>query len=253
MKPSNTSSTPGVDLGLYLRSGVYFTGMILSTLVICPLMLLAYAAPFELRYGLAQRWVRFNLWSLKLICRLDYQVEGMEHIPERNGVILCKHQSAWETIALQAIFPPLTFILKKELLNIPFWGWAMRTQEPIAIDRSARSAALKQVLKDGAARLASGRWVVIFPEGTRVAPGQRGKYNGSGATLAHRAGCPVVPVAHNAGEFWGRRAFLKHPGTIQVRIGPPLDAASLPAAEVNRVAEDWIEAQMTALSSPRPD
>lgn len=226
--------------------------MVASTLVICPAMLLCFAFPFPTRYGLAQLWVRFNLWTLKTICKLDYRVSGRENIPDSNGVILCKHQSAWETIALQAIFPPVAFILKKELLNIPFWGWAMRTQDPIAIDRSARSAALKQVLRDGAARLAAGRWVVIFPEGTRVAPGQRGKYNGSGATLAHRAGCPVVPVAHNAGEFWRRKAFLKHPGTIQVRIGAPIDAKNLPAAEVSRMAEEWIEQQMQEISGPAP-
>jgi 1-acyl-sn-glycerol-3-phosphate acyltransferase len=249
MKPSNTSFTPGPDLGLYLRSAAYFAGMVASTLVICPVMVLFFAFPFSTRYWLAQLWVRFNLWTLKTLCKLDYQVSGRENIPQTNGVILCKHQSAWETIALQAIFPPVVFILKKELLNIPFWGWAMRTQEPIAIDRSARSAALKQVLKDGIARLAAGRWVVIFPEGTRVAPGQRGRYNASGATLAHRAGCPVVPVAHNAGAFWRRRAFLKHPGTIQVRIGKPIDAATLPAAEVSRMAEQWIEQQVAEISS----
>lgn len=252
MKQSNTSSSPAVDPGLVVRSALYFAGQVISTLVICPLMVLAFAAPFRVRYGLAQQWVRFNLWTLKILCRLDYEVTGRENIPAANGVILCKHQSAWETIAMQAIFPPVTFILKKELLNIPFWGWAMRTQDPIAIDRAERSAALKQVLRDGAARLAAGRWVLIFPEGTRVAPGQRGRYHGSGAALAHRAGCPVVPVAHNAGEFWRRRAFLKHPGTIQVRVGPPIDAAAFPAADVNAMAEDWIEGQMAEISRTLP-
>lgn len=253
MKPFNSSSLRRIDLPLYLRSAAHFAGMVVSTLVICPLTLLSFAFPFTTRYGLAQQWVHFNLWTLKIFCNLDYHVSGIENIPQANGVILCKHQSAWETIALQAIFPPVVFILKRELLDIPFWGWAMRTQEPIAIDRSARAAALKQVLRDGATRLADGRWVVIFPEGTRMAPGQRGRYNGSGATLAHRAGCPVVPVAHNAGAYWGRKAFLKHPGTIQVRIGTPIDTASQSANDITRMAEDWIEQQMTEISRRVPN
>jgi 1-acyl-sn-glycerol-3-phosphate acyltransferase len=174
-------------------------------------------------------------------------VRGQENIPSENGVILCKHQSAWETIALQAIFPPLVFILKRELLRIPIWGWAMAALEPIAINRKAKSAALKQVLNDGEARLKAGRWVVIFPEGTRIAPGQKGRYNASGGMLAHRAGCPVVPVAHNAGEFWGRNAFLKYPGMIQVRIGPAIDAGQFSASEINRQAEEWIESQMAVI------
>lgn len=253
MKPPNTSSSPETDLGLYLRSTVFFLGMVLSTCIVSPLILLARPFSFDTRYGFAQYWVRFNLWMLKKVCRLNFEVKGFENIPPENGLILCKHQSAWETIALQAIFPPVVFILKRELLRIPFWGWAMAALDPIAIDRKARSAALKQVLRDGEARLKAGRWVVIFPEGTRIAPGQKGRYNASGGMLAQRVGCPVVPVAHNAGEFWKRRGFLKHPGTIQVRIGAAIDPTQHDAAEINRQVEQWIEMQMAEISRPHSE
>ncbi|QJD29718.1 lysophospholipid acyltransferase family protein [Methylococcus geothermalis] len=246
MQPHKISSS--AKLEIILRSAVFFTGMILSTFVISPCMIAARPFAFRVRWALANRWVRFNLWMLKTVCRLDFQVQGRENIPAQPGVILCKHQSAWETIALQVIFPPLVFILKQELLRLPVWGWAMATLKPIAINRAHKTAALKQVLNDGVKRLREGLWVVVFPEGTRVAPGKKGHYGASGAMLAHRAGCPVVPVAHNAGEYWSRRAFLKYPGTIQVRIGPPIDATKFDAAEITAQAERWIEAQMQEIS-----
>ena len=236
-------------LFLYFRSSLYLTGQVASTLLLGPVMLLMWPFSFQTRYATANVWVRFNLWLLRTVCGLTYRVTGQEHIPSsQSGLILCKHQSAFETIALQAIFPPVVFILKQELLRIPVWGWAMATLEPIAIDRKAKSQALKQVLRDGVARIQAGRWVVLFPEGTRVAPGQRGQYGASGGMLAQRAKCPVVPVAHNAGEFWGRNGFLKFPGVIDICIGPPLDGASMSTAEINREAESWIERQMARIS-----
>jgi 1-acyl-sn-glycerol-3-phosphate acyltransferase len=235
-----------------LRSALYFLGQVVSTLLLGPVLIAAYPLGFETRYAIANLWVRFNLWLLETVCGLKYEVHGLENIPERSGVILCKHQSAWETLALQALFPTLVFILKRELLRIPVWGWAMATLEPIAINRQAKSAAMKQILRDGEKRLKNGRWVVIFPEGTRVAPGQKGRYGTSGGILAHRTGCPVVPVAHNAGEYWARRAFLKFPGVIQVRIGPPIDATALSSAEINQRAEQWIEDQMSTISGCGP-
>ncbi|MEY4193786.1 MAG: hypothetical protein RLZZ226_154 [Pseudomonadota bacterium] len=234
-------------LDLYLRSSLFTVSQILSTLLIGPVMVLARPLDFRVRYGLANAWVRYNLAVLHRVCRLDYTVEGQANIPQHNGVILCKHQSAWETLALQLIFPPLSFILKQELLKIPVWGWAMATQEPIAIDRSARTAAIKQILRDGDTRLKQGRWVVIFPEGTRMAPGQTGQYNASGAMLAVRAGCPVIPVAHNAGLFWARNGFLKRPGTIRLRIGPVIQPVGQTPAEIMRQVENWIESAQREL------
>lgn len=250
MKQPSISSiaTPSI----YFRSAVFFLGQLISTLILGPAMLLMKPFRFELRYGTANLWVRFNLWLLEVVCGLTYEVVGLENIPARSGLIFCKHQSAFETIVLQAIFPPVVFILKQELLKIPVWGWAMATLEPIAIDRQAKSQAMKQILRDGEARIAAGRWVVLFPEGTRVAPGQRGRYGSSGGLLAHRAGCPVVPVAHNAGEYWTKNGFLKFPGVIQVRIGSALEGAELGAADINSRAEEWIETQMAEITGFGP-
>ncbi|MDD1650273.1 MAG: 1-acyl-sn-glycerol-3-phosphate acyltransferase [Methylococcaceae bacterium] len=243
-------ATPNV----ILRSAIYLTGQVLSTLLLGPVMVLLRPFRFETRYAAANVWVRFNLWVLGRVCGLTYNVEGIEHIPrEQSGLIYCKHQSAFETLALQVIFPPVVFILKRELLRIPFWGWAMATLEPIAIDRQAKSQALKQILREGEDRIKAGRWVVLFPEGTRVAPGHKGNYGSSGGMLAHRAGCPVLPVAHNAGEYWAKNGFLKHPGVIRVLIGPALDGAQLSAAEINRQAEGWIEARMAEITGLGPN
>ncbi len=239
-------------LSVYFRSAIFFAGQFLATLSIAPLMLLMKPFRFETRYATANLWVRFCLWLLRTVCGLAYEVRGLENIPERNGVIVCKHQSAFETIALQAIFPPVVFVLKQELLRIPIWGWAMATQEPIAIDRQAKSQALKQILREGEKRIEQGRWVVLFPEGTRVSPGHKGRYGSSGGVLGHRASCPVVPVAHNAGEYWTKNGFLKFPGTIQVRIGPPIDATHLGSSEINQIAEQWIESQMAEITGFGP-
>jgi len=186
--------------------------------------------------------------GLNVICKLDFQVIGSENI-KGNGIIFCKHQSAWETFALQVMFPEQCWVLKKELLWIPLFGWALALTQPIAIDRSKKSKSFRQIIKQGTQRLKSGRWVVIFPEGTRTAPGERKKYMVGGALLAEKSGYPVIPVAHNAGEFWKRNAFIKYPGTIQVRIGEMIDSKSISARELNQKAENWIEGQMEKISN----
>ena len=242
-QPNN--SLPFGKLELIVRSTLYFILATLSTLIIAPLMLCCFLAPFRIRYRLANWWVLFNLWQLNLTCQINHHIKGAENIPnDECGIIFCKHQSAWETIALQSIFPPQVFILKRELLRLPFFGWALATCDPIAIDRQSQSEALRQLIKQGKERLNSGRWVVVFPEGTRTAPGEKRKYSGGGAILAQKSGCRVVPVAHNAGKFWGRNSFLKYPGTIEVRIGPPIETEGRRASEINHEAADWIEQQM---------
>jgi 1-acyl-sn-glycerol-3-phosphate acyltransferase len=161
--------------------------------------------------------------------------------------VLSKHQSAWETLAFQEIFPPFVFILKRELLWIPLFGWGLALLKPIAIDRDAGRRALDQVVSQGRARLEQGIWVVVFPEGTRVAPGHRRRYKSGGAALAAETGYPVVPVAHNAGVFWPKRSFIKKPGTIRVVIGPPIPTKGKSADEVLDQAEEWIEQTMARL------
>jgi 1-acyl-sn-glycerol-3-phosphate acyltransferase len=187
----------------------------------------------------------FLLWHL---CGLRYRIIGAENIPKSPSIVLSKHQSAWETLAFQEIFPPQVWVLKKELLRIPFFGWGLAMTSPIAIDRSAKKKALEQIVDQGKDRLKQGFWIVVFPEGTRIPPGQRGKYRIGGAWLATHTNVPVVPVAHNAGEFWGRNSFVKHSGTITVSIGQPIDPTGMEAGELNAQVEAWIEAEMLRIS-----
>lgn len=228
----------------FLRSCLQFAGMVGFTAVWAILSMFTFLAPYRLRYRFIIQWCHFNIWWLKVTCNLDFEVKGLENIPAGNGVVMSKHQSTWEAMAMVKFFDPQTWVLKRELMRIPLFGWGLRLLEPIAIDRGGQSEAVRQMVSQGLERLKAGRWVVIYPEGTRVAPGQRVRYHPAGALLASRSGCPVVPVAHNAGSFWGRHRFIKRPGTIQVRIGPPIDPTGKKPKEINRLAEEWIEAQM---------
>ena len=228
---------------LGLRSFVFFLYQVLTLFIFAPLVLLSFPFPYSTRYSFASTWSKLVIKGLSVICKLNFQVSGAENI-KGNGIIFCKHQSAWETFALQVIFPEQCWVLKKELLWIPLFGWALALTQPIAINRSKKSKAFRQIIDQGTQRLESGRWVVIFPEGTRTAPGEKKKYMIGGALLAEKSGYPVIPVAHNAGEFWRKNAFIKYPGTIQVRIGEMIDSKSISPRELNQQAESWIEGQM---------
>ncbi len=231
------------------RSLLFMLGMAISTLIFAPLSVLTYPLPYRRRYRFITQWTRFNLWWLDLTCGLRYHVEGLEHVPTGPAVILSKHQSAFETLAFQRIFPPQVWLLKRELLWVPFFGWGLAMLEPIAIDRTSGRKALQQLLSDGKARLTDGRWIVIFPEGTRVAPGARGRYAPGGAMLAAHSGYPVVPVAHNAGEYWPRRGFIKRPGVIRIVIGPVIATQGRKAQDINAEAEAWIEAATARITT----
>ena len=204
---------------------------------------------WEMRFFGIRWWVNSVFFVLRVCCGLDFRVEGRENLPAQNGVLLVKHSSAWETIAQLVIFPRQTWVLKRELMWLPFFGWVLAVMRPIAIDRSARGAAVAQVIEHGSARLAEGFWVVVFPEGTRVPAGEQRRYGLSGALLASKTGAPIVPVAHNAGDFWPRRSWLKRPGTIRVVIGEPIDAAGREPREINADARAWIEATLERLAS----
>ena len=223
--------------------------MLLSTVVIAPLSLLTFPLPFVMRYRFIGLWTHFNLWWLERSCGLHYQVEGTENIPAGNAIVMAKHQSTWETLALQRIFGPQVWVLKRELLWVPLFGWGLALLEPIAIDRKAGRKAVRQVIHQGIQRLQAGRWVVIFPEGTRVAPGERKRYGVGGALLAAQSGYPVVPVAHNAGEFWRRHSFIKYPGVIRVVVGAPITSAGRPANEIIAEVEEWIESTMLKITN----
>ncbi len=236
---------PGVQ---WVLSLLYTTILFLDSVVWGFVICLFGWLPFRGRYAMARAWAHTNLWLAKSICGLDWRVDGRENIPREGAhVTMWKHTSAWETMAQMVVFPPQAWVLKREILWIPLVGWATWLMKCIAIDRGAGHRAVNQVLDQGRERLAAGIWVLIFPEGTRVAPGETRKYGLSGALLASHAGCKLVPVAHNAGEFWPRRGLLKKPGVVRVVIGPPVEAAGREPRELNAEVQAWIEGTMAEL------
>lgn len=243
-------------LWLGTRATVFWVGFALSTLLAGLLTPLAWLFPLKYRYPATTLWNRFNLWWLKVTCGVNYQVWGRENIPTDSAfIIMSNHQSTWETFALTHIFPQhLSWVLKRELLKIPFFGWGLRLIKPIAIDRGAGRAAVKQLSHQGKALLEEGISIVIFPEGTRVKPGESLPYKIGGAILASHSGFPVVPVAHNAGASWPRHAWIKQPGIITVSIGPAFSSKGLKADAINQRVQDWIEAEKLRLPpvSPQP-
>ena len=223
---------------LWLRSLAFWVVFPLSIFIYVVLLLLAFPASHARRWALVQTWVRFVLWWLKVTCRLTHEVQGTEHIGEDAAIVFSKHQSTWETVALQAIFPRQVWVAKKELMSIPIFGWGLALMKCIAIKRGSGRAAIAQLVSQGTARLNEGIWVVIFPEGTRIPAGQKGRYRIGGAVLAEQSGYPIVPVAHNAGEYWPRRSFLKRPGIIHVRIGAPIHRDAKTAQQIRDQAAE---------------
>jgi 1-acyl-sn-glycerol-3-phosphate acyltransferase len=232
---------------LVIRSLIFLLLQIIITPVFAMLALSSFPFNRLTRYRIICQWAKMMLPILRVVCGIRHQVKGIENLPKQPCVILCKHQSAWETLALQEVFPPQVWVLKRELLWIPFFGWALALTSPIAIKRSDGKGAMKQLLKQGKERLSQGFCVVIFPEGTRIPYGQRGKYKIGGALLAASSGVPVIPVAHNAGRLWGRNAFSKHPGLITMSIGKPIESKGLKAEEINARVEMWIENEIQNL------
>ena len=225
--------------------------VILLTIPFGVLVALAIIFPMKIRYAIIAAWRAGFMGLCASVLNIRYRVLGRENLPAQPSIILAKHQSAWETVGLQEIFPPLVFVLKNALLRIPFFGWGLAAMKMISIDRHAGKDALRQVVDQGRDRLQAGFWVVIFPEGTRVAPGQKRRYKPGGVHLAVQTGALLVPVAHDAGEVWGKNAFLKYPGLITVSIGPALDPTGRSEAELNALAEAWIEGEMQRLSPHR--
>jgi len=235
----------------FLRSVLFSAGMLVTVVAWGALVPLVAALPFARRYAFTRSWAIVNLRWLEWTCGVRYRVVGRENLPSGAVVVLSKHQSTWETLVFQELFPPLVWVMKRELLWVPFFGWGLAMGRPIAIDRGAGRRAMEQMLKQGKERLDDGLWVVTFPEGTRMRPGERGRYRPGGALLAVQAGVPVLPVAHNAGELWGKRQFLKYPGIITVAIGPAIDTTGREPAAVLGDAEQWIEDALIGIISPR--
>jgi 1-acyl-sn-glycerol-3-phosphate acyltransferase len=240
----STKKLPGT-ISMFIRSLLFFIVVPLFTSVWSLICVMVFPLPLRMRNEVVMVWTRSVVWLLKIICCIDYHVEGQENIPkDRNGVIMSKHQSAWETFYLPAQFKQTAIILKRELYWVPFFGWGMAVTDPIAINRKDTASAMTQIINKGKDCLQKGRWVLVFPEGTRIAPGQVGKYRMGGARLAVETGAPVVPVAHNAGRFWFRRKFIKRPGTIQVVFGPVIETKGKTAEKVIEETKTWIENTM---------
>ena len=226
----------------WLRSFLFTTYMMVSACVFGLIMALALWAPYRVQFALARTWARWLLWMLRALCGLSFRVEGRERIPAGNHIVMSNHTSAWETIAQFVIFPPQVWVLKRELLWIPFVGWGLKRLRPIAIDRGAGHRAVTQVVEQGRRRLEDGLWVIVFPEGTRVVGGERRKYGVSGALLAIESGRLIVPLSHDAGTYWQRRGFLKRPGTIRVVIGEPISPAGKDPRQLTEEVRRAIEA-----------
>jgi len=238
-----------------IRSTVFMAWALLWSVLTAPLVV---GAALLLRgrwgYHAGKLWRLGIQFGVENMLGIRPKVIGLENMPKEPCVILSKHQSAWETMTIQDYVPKgayCVFVLKKELLRIPLMGWGLAAMKMISIDRAAGKNALDQVVVQGRERLQQGYYVIIFPEGTRVAPGQKKRYKPGGAYLATHVGCKVVPIAHNAGELWPRQAFLKKPGTVTISIGPAFDATGMTEAEVNQRTEEWIEGEMQRISPHR--
>ena len=241
-----------------IRSTLFMIYAIIWSVLSAPLVVIAgplLGGVWAYRFG--RVWRLGTQWGVENLLGIRPQVIGRENMPAEACVIMAKHQSAWETMTIQDCVPDdafCVFVLKQELLKVPFVGWGLAAMKMISIDRNAGKNALDQVVTQGRERLKQGYYVIIFPEGTRVAPGEKRRYKPGGAYLATHVGCKVVPIAHNAGEFWPRQAFLKKPGTVTISIGPAFDATGMSELEVNQRVEDWIEAEMRRISPHRyPD
>ena len=233
---------------IFIRSVLFFLSVIVATaaygIFVVPLIFIHYNSG----YDLARSWGKTVVWLAKHVCGIDYWVKGGENIPDYPCVSMAKHQSAWETVFILALLPRAVWIIKRELLWLPVVGWVLFALQSIAIDRKSGKRAVDQIVEQGRDRIGRGLWVSCFPEGTRVAPGQRGRYGSGGAWLAAKTGTPILPIAHNAGECWRRNAFLKYPGKVTVSIGPPIITTGREPAEVIADVENWIEAEMLTLT-----
>lgn len=234
-----------------LRAVAFLAGALPITAVFGILVPLGGLAGFRSAAWFASSYTSVMLvwveWSLGISC----EVEGWEHVPDKPVILMAKHQSAWETLFMESRFPAQCWIIKKELLWLPFVGWGLLAIRCIAIDRSTGTSAREQIVQQGARRLKEGMWVSIFPEGTRVAPGTAGRYGIGGALLATRTGTPILPIAHDAGEYWPRYAFRKRPGRVKVVIGPLIETAGRDVGSVNVEVQQWIEGQMRRISPHR--
>lgn len=235
-----------------IRTFIFYLCWFVITIVYSTLSLLTFFTPFWFRYKFITFYSILIINLAQYICGLTYEVRGLENLPKHPCIILSNHQSTWEALAFQKIFPLQTWVVKKQLLSIPFFGWAFALLKPIAIDRNKKSAAMEQLLQQGTEQLKQGRWLIIFPEGTRTEPGEHKKFSKGGAILAEKTQTPIIPVALNAGLFWGKHTFVIKPGKIIVSIGPMIETVNTIANEINLKAQTWIWESLKGQINEKP-
>ena len=233
---------------LFLRGTLFWVVFMPSVVVFSILLTISILFPIHMRIGMIKIWIRINLAWLKLACGLDYEVEGLENIPEHGFIVMSKHSSTWETIAIQLWFRPMVWVVKRELIWIPFFGWGLKALDAIAINRGTGRQAIRQLVEEGRQRMDQGRIVMLFPEGTRVMPGQYKPFKLGGAILAQKTGYAILPIAHNAGEFWPRHSWIKWPGKVKVVIGKPIDPADKKPDQIIAEVENWITSTCEQIS-----
>jgi 1-acyl-sn-glycerol-3-phosphate acyltransferase len=235
-----------------LRSLLFALYQMVVTAIYALLVLLSFWLPPLPRFRFITGWCLLNLIGARLICGIRHRVIGAENIPPRSEphLVMSKHSSTWETLSLNFLFPPLAFVAKKELLSIPFFGWAFTLASPITIDRKAGQDAMTQIVTQGRERLRQGFWIVVYPEGTRIRAGTRAHYKSGGARLAMALGIPIVPVAHNAGYLWPKGVLGKRTGTVTVSIGPPIRPEGNDMQRLIGEVESWIENEVARLGNP---
>lgn len=243
-----TKENPFATCLYAIRSTLFWIYWTSVTACLIPMVVIAMIAPKCYAYRLLRWWSPTTLYGLRFFCGVRFQIEGQENFTHGNGIVFCNHQSTWETMAMPMIAPEQTWVFKKQLLKIPVFGQGVQLLNPIVIDRSAGHAAVNQIIDQGTKILQGGRWIVLFPEGTRMPAGTVGKFKIGGAILAEKSHFPVIPIAHNAGHCWPRMKFIKRPGLVRVHIGKPIITKGKSADEINQEARDWIVSQVKSFT-----
>lgn len=247
----NMRASPLLKLWLGIRSTFFWLFFLPATLITAILVSAVFFAPLKVRLGFVKTWISFSLVLLHFFCGLKYQIEGMENIPDKGFILMSKHSSTWETIALQKFFDPMVWVVKRELTRIPVFGWALISVNAIALDRGTGRKAIKQLIKESKQHMDQGRILMLFPEGTRVLPMQYKPFKLGGAIVSHKTGYAVLPIAHNAGEFWPRHSWIKWPGTIRLVIGKPIEPEGKNPDQIIKEVGGWITTTCEQISDRR--
>ncbi len=244
-------ASPLYRFWLGLRSTLFWLFFLPVTLIIAILLVMIFYAPLKLRIGLIRIWINYSLGLLRYFCGLKYRIEGLGNIPKHGFILMSKHSSTWETIALQKFFDPMVWVVKRELTRIPVFGWGLMAMNAIALDRGTGRKAINQLIQESKKRMDQGRILMLFPEGTRVLPMEQKPFKAGGAIVSEKTGYVVLPIAHNAGEFWPRHSWIKWPGTIRLVIGEPIEPEGKKSDQIIAEVKQWITSTCDEISDPQ--